>query len=479
MSELQYYAEGPFSLAVNGESGYQSVDLITGSDGAYEVLSLSRNEAGNIYTICASGHYYDPTFGGTYDSFVQMDVSFVFDSKKFGAAIISDAVPGVSGDTGKKLAQDGNVVFDIDLPITIVGGVIANGGVYDDFTELDLDTIGNSINVEYEAVVDSQKSSTPDPVPDYTEPGGVEQLFDFGRYIAAADAMDTLENPTHFTSLDNFLTEVYAERQFRGIVVVDVDPAEFVKMVDGAPEITGGQIKLESPKLKPGTGTPKDHVYYSVPDIDVEGTLLFNYTTNIVVDGVDYGATPPLFKIFIESGLMVNAPAPAAVTQYEADYASYDSAVQAWIAAGGEGDPPAVPDFPDSAYPAFGSEDYTGINPWDVNIEPAYPNFEVDDDFPAIMYNTGIVDIHGNTYISGVIYTPSFVEIEQKQAGNMQFIEGTIIAGGGIFLESKNGPIIIRYNEEALDRLATRGLALKAPLVSAWSQPPACGEGTP
>jgi len=64
------------------------------------------------------------------------------------------------------------------------------------------------------------------------------------------------------------------------------------------------------------------------------------------------------------------------------------------------------------------------------------------------MYNIGILDIHGNANISGVLYTPSFVEIENKQNGQIQYFNGSIIGGGGIFDLDSRGAVTLTVSRE-------------------------------
>jgi hypothetical protein len=74
------------------------------------------------------------------------------------------------------------------------------------------------------------------------------------------------------------------------------------------------------------------------------------------------------------------------------------------------------------------------------------------------MYNVGILDIHGPANICGVVYSPSFMEIENKQDGQIQYFKGTLIGGGGILLENnKRATTIVSYDPNALDLLATSG----------------------
>jgi len=84
--------------------------------------------------------------------------------------------------------------------------------------------------------------------------------------------------------------------------------------------------------------------------------------------------------------------------------------------------------------------------------------FTKKDDLPALMYNSAIADLHREVNISGVVYSPVFAEIE-RNGDSTQYFNGSIIGGGGIFVEDKggNGQTIINYDPNTLDRLATDG----------------------
>ena len=87
-----------------------------------------------------------------------------------------------------------------------------------------------------------------------------------------------------------------------------------------------------------------------------------------------------------------------------------------------------------------------------------FANFSVNDDLPALMYNVGILDMHGPVNICGVVYSPSFMEIENKQDGQMQYFKGTLFGGGGILVENnKSGTTIVSYDATVLNLLATSG----------------------
>jgi len=118
---------------------------------------------------------------------------------------------------------------------------------------------------------------------------------------------------------------------------------------------------------------------------------------------------------------------------------------------------PGNPETYTSGYPAeFDDEDRIASN---VDISDlGYDNFSETDDLPALMYRTSLADLHGDLNISGVVYSPVFAEIENTDAGQTQYISGSVIVGGGIYYQNKkDATSIITYDPTALDRLATAG----------------------
>ncbi len=66
------------------------------------------------------------------------------------------------------------------------------------------------------------------------------------------------------------------------------------------------------------------------------------------------------------------------------------------------------------------------------------------------------MDIHHEANISGVVYSPDLVEIEQKKKNNeVQYISGAVIGGAGIYLESSScgGGIAIILDPDTFDKL--------------------------
>jgi hypothetical protein len=76
--------------------------------------------------------------------------------------------------------------------------------------------------------------------------------------------------------------------------------------------------------------------------------------------------------------------------------------------------------------------------------------------------------MHGPANISGVVYTPSYSEIENKPtegfnvANQIQYFKGSLIVGMGIYLQNNNASTtIVSFDPRTVDSLATMGGAGK------------------
>lgn len=236
--------------------------------------------------------------------------------------------------------------------------------------------------------------NTADQIPDYTAEGATDQLFDFNRYIAVADVAGThYSNLTAFIAANN-AASAPVNGALEGVIVIDIAKSD--------PMFN---------EMKPAT-FPKG--------INVRGTLVFNFIAGFKPDD----------KIVNTAAININA------------------ANLTGVAAGN-------PKTYTTGYPPTYSN--SAKQPWNVDItSKGFANFSAIDDLPALMYNVGILDIHGPANICGSLYTPSFIEIENKQDGQMQYIKGSIIAGGGVYVENeKKSSTVISYDPAALDYLAT------------------------
>jgi hypothetical protein len=330
----------------------------------------------------------------------------------YGAAIIS-INPGTLSDTSinKTAAQtDGNVVVNGNGsgPMVVDGGkglaILANGLA--NISATNLATVSRS-------AVSMTNYGTASEIPDYTSLGTANALFDINRFLAVANATPggyALSGNNHFTNLATFITAVVAHppaTPMQGVVAVDI---WFGDKQLGS---------LTSATLPNG--------------INVKGTLLFNFL------GTGWDATTS--KIIINADININ---PADLSHLvPANTATYTT-----------GYPPTYTD--------------STKNPININISPAYQNFTSADDLPALVYSIGVVDFHGGLNISGVVYTPSYMEIENK-SNETQYIKGALIMGHGIYYENTSSSTsIVSYDANAVGSLATSNNVGKRVIATYW-----------
>ncbi len=261
-------------------------------------------------------------------------------------------------------------------------------------------------NVPTSAVL-ARSFGTANQIPDYTAAGSADQLFDFNRFIAVADV-----SGTHYTNLLHLMTVMNAVTltpvgALEGVVVVDVkkNDANF-----------GNLDPAHFPR-----------------GINVRGTLVFNF----------HGGFLPTDKIFNTATMNVN----------KADLS---------------GLVPTDPKTYTTGYPPVYTD--PSKDPKNVDISArGFANFSGVEDRPALMYNIGILDIHGNANICGVVYSPSFMEIENKLDGQIQYFRGSLIGGGGIYFENNQAATsVCSYDGATLDLLATSSNKGKLVVATYW-----------
>lgn len=316
----------------------------------------------------------------------------------YGAAIISDAIGTTATGVSKTVAKAGNVVIDGNKlgPTVIDGG---EGWAILANGRANIDTAYATVPA---SSISMTNYGTEDQLPDYTLEGSADQLFDFKRFIAVADLTPggpSKSKNNHFASLPEFKASLKTNtpaRPYEGVIVVDVARADIVEI------------------------QPAD----APNGINVRGTLVFNFATNVV--GADYLKNSATVNINPANLAGLNPTNPATYTT---------------------GYPPVYAD--------------ATKNPVNIDItSKGFENFVAEDDLPAMMYSIGVYDIHGNANICGVLYTPSFVEIEQKisSGGATQYIRGSIIGGAGVLIENlQKSRTVISYDSKAIDLLATSG----------------------
>ena len=331
----------------------------------------------------------------------------------YGAAIIN--VNAGIADTGlsRPQAQAGNVVVAGNGS----GPLVVYGGPGDAILSNSRANIAGSATVDKTSVSD-QNWGTANQVPDYTGQGTTNSLFDFNRFIAVADLTPNVYNLTthnnHFTNVLSFAAALAAApgHTLEGVIVVD--------------------LHRSSPPVDPNWSKAGDIATFP-NGINVRGTLFYDF-------GPEFG---PLDRFIVTASLNVN---PANLTGLVANNpATYTT-----------GYPPVYTD--------------PSKNPANINITSrGFAIFTVNDDLPGLIYSIGEVDIHGPANVCGVTYTPSYVEIENKYAGQIQYFNGSMMMGHGILFENTHGGTsIITYDSHAVDSLATSNNKGKVVSVAYW-----------
>ncbi len=343
---------------------------------------------------------------------IDFDQQFVL----FNSALVSDSIPAggsvydldgnplTPGGSNKNLAKDGHIVFSDKGradQLWVSGDIISNGGVY--FGDGLLETSNANTDINFAGLIANDLAQGEETkIKDYTSIGSQEQLFDFDRFIAAARAGAGLE----FTSLEDFadaMNTANAANQFlEGIIVLTVNEDDATKI----------ENKIENKAGRVG-----------IPDgINIRGTLLFNFEAG----------TDAMHKVFVKTSLNIN---PADLSGLVAN----------------------DPDTYVSGYGGAWTDDTK--RPHNVDISgDGFENFADRDDMPALMFNTGIVDLHDACNVCGLVYGPSFIEIENKE-GNLQYFSGSIMGGAGVYVEGNKtqGNTIIKFDPNTIDMLATAG----------------------
>ncbi|HWY78244.1 MAG TPA: hypothetical protein VN281_21695, partial [Verrucomicrobiae bacterium] len=187
---------------------------------------------------------------------------------------------------------------------------------------------------------------------------------------------------THYMNLQTFINAVQPGTLLEGVIVVDVHNAN-----------EAGTSSLNPTTLPNG--------------INIRGALYFNFLPS-------FGSTS---KLINTAALNINgANLSGLVATNPATYTT--------------------------SYPPV----YTNAadNPINVSITSlGYSNVVAGENIPALMYSGGILALRGNVNISGIVFTPNFAEMVTTADGQLQYIRGTMIAGGGVFDQNKNASISI------------------------------------
>jgi len=234
------------------------------------------------------------------------------------------------------------------------------------------------------------------------------QLFDFPRYKAAAVAT------SNALTWSQFEAKVVGNEDLYGIVHVTIDASS-----------------VSNPKLDSGS-------------IKVKGTL--------VIDIVNSTSN---YKIKLEVPTNINPVTSSTTGTTILSPTDFDNWTTLATARTSTADTFPWPSGYDSAWSSVATFDSGSKDPRGVALS-GHTSFGLNEDMPALMYSGGILDIHHEANISGVVYSPDFVEIEQKKKNNeVQYINGAVIGGAGIYLESSScgGGIAVILDPHTFDKL--------------------------
>ncbi len=328
----------------------------------------------------------------------------------YPAAIISVNDGTTDTSVAKSAAQDGNVVINGGGagPLIVDGnsGLAAMAN-----GRVNVDTTNNATVPN--SSISMTNANTANELPNLTGTG-TNALFDFNRFIAIANATTNLLNAgpknNHFTNVLSFANAMNAasNHTLEGVIVVDISKS------DG-----NWQKAADSSLFTSG--------------INIHGTLFYNF-------GPEFGITD---KFIANTAININAADLSSMVATNATT------------------------YP-NGYPAVYMDPTK--NATNANITShGFANVSPSEDLPALMYNIGEVDIHGPVNISGVCYTPSYMEIENKQDGQTQYFKGSLIVGNGVYLENNDrSTTIVSFSPSAIDSLSTLNNKGKTVRVAYW-----------
>jgi len=457
--ELAAFVENELMAGVNGPDGQRSVSLRVPNDGSFRLLAMDRVPGQTKqFTLRGEGIFRDPALNRPTRSVIEIDTELMFDLDRYGAVLMSDMPNlGTVRGGGQAKALDGNVLIHRTAGVVaVMGGVLTNGDLLDFRGEpLDLATAEEGLHTIHPSLVQQGLYGKRDEIPDYTLAGERDQLFDFDRFAEVASQ----GSGQVFNSLQDFVQAQNTEGVLEGLIVVNVNPADHLRTVKGKPRLS--DLVLLAPGQAPGTGEA-----IPSPPIHINGSLVVRIAPSFTFKGVDY-RTPPTFRVTFATPVSIN-PAPSGeVETYLEAIRAYDRAVRT----GSEEEVP-VPDAPSGYQSPFASASFGGVRPWEVDLATrGYENFENGDDLPAIAISMGIAEFTDAVNCSGFIYSAGMVAIDNFREA-YQYVEGAILAGGGIYLANKGvqGALIVAYGEETMDRLATSGTKMRTPVILEWRQ---------
>lgn len=102
------------------------------------------------------------------------------------------------------------------------------------------------------------------------------------------------------------------------------------------------------------------------------------------------------------------------------------------------------------------------------------------EDIPALLYTGGLVDMHHHVNVSGLVYVPQSIELEQKMADGIQYIAGAIMVRDGFYVEGNTSGNSITYFANDPGTYSQIPLATTNPAAGTFTAytPPVTGAST-
>lgn len=79
------------------------------------------------------------------------------------------------------------------------------------------------------------------------------------------------------------------------------------------------------------------------------------------------------------------------------------------------------------------------------------------EDIPAYLYSGGLVDMHHHVNISGLMYVPQGMELEQKASTHRQYVSGAVVVRDAFFIEDSGGITLLSSDIESVSKIKTAG----------------------
>jgi hypothetical protein len=286
----------------------------------------------------------------------------------YSGAIISDA-PSITGNgKGKAWSQSNQTLVMDGMHQYVYGGIRTNGGAYMNGSTTPLTEANASLELTaFTGDFKANLAGTTEEVPDYTDPGSTTQLFDFGRFKAAADAGAGAS---------------YAS-------VADFEAAMNAANVAGKPLEGVIYVTVDASKPNP----------MNIPDgINVNGTLAFHFIN----------AADSSYKLHLDMPVRIN---PAAMPDFDAENPStFATGYPAVLPAAKD---PRNVDITSAGYKNFAADDdfpalvfdngtvviQNEANICGVTYGPAF--IEIENKFQKVQYFRGSVIGGGGIYLEG------------------------------------------------------------------------------